>query len=576
MRKILYIFIVATFLAVFFGFSNSQAYDTNDTGWEIDKFNSDVVINEDRSATVKEDIDVNFNNLNKHGIYRYIPYKYSRNGNNYDVRIDVKSVTDQDGNSVSYEESRSSGNLELKIGDADKLISGSQHYTIEYFINRVINSFSDHDEFYWNATGNDWPVDIKEANIKITWPQNAEMFDNNCFTGSYGSNTSNCQIDVQDNSVNLSIRDVLTPGEGFTVVSGIKPGVIKQYSVWTQIEWFLQDNWGYLVPFLVLILLINNYYKKGKDPRDMKKTVVPEFAPPEKLSPAVMGTIYDEKVDTHDISAVIIDMAVRGYIKIKELEEKKILGIGSGKDYLLTDTKKIRNGLANYEMKIMDGLFKEDSLVKISELRNKFYIYIKDIKKDLYDTVKKDGYFEENPENVRNKYLAFGVVVLILGFFLPEFLVFFMGSFFPIMFAFVGSGILIIIFSFLMPKRTDKGVEITRQIKGFKLYMYTAERYRQKFNEDNKIFEKFLPYAMIFGIVKEWSKKFEKMQIDRPDWYEGRGAFYPVVFASSMSDMQTSMNSALISAPSSAGSGGSGFSGGGSGGGFGGGGGGSW
>ena len=144
------------------------------------------------------------------------------------------------------------------------------------------------------------------------------------------------------------------------------------------------------------------------------------------------------------------------------------------------------------------------------------------------------------------------------------------------MIALILSGVIILIFSPFMPKRTDKGVETTRQIKGFYMYMHTAERYRQHFNEKEKIFEKFLPYAMVFGIVKEWANAFKDMAIERPDWYIGTGNFYPIWFATSMIDMQNSMNSTLISPPSQAGGGGSGFSGGGAGGGFGGGGGGSW
>lgn len=574
-KKIFSLSIFAILFAIFLVCGSVSAYDEADTGWQINNFSSNVTIDKDRSVQVVEDIEVDFNSLKKHGIYRYMPYKYSRNGNNYEVRIDVKKIIDENGDTIKYEESKSGGNLSLKIGDADKLISGQVHYTIEYEINRVINSYDDHDEFYWNVTGNDWPVDIEKSSVNITWPEGAEMFDNSCFVGAYGANSEDCSTEVKGNTVNFSANEILSPGDGFTVVSGINPGVINKYSFWTSFWWFISDNWGFLIPFVVLIFLLKNYFQKGRDPKG-RETIVPEFAPPENLRPALMGTIYDEKVDTHDISAVIIDMAVKGFIKIKELEGKKILGIGGGKDYQFTDTKKPRNNLANYEKKIMTGLFEDGSPVKLSELRNKFYRHVKDIKKDLYETVQKDGYFEENPESVRNKYLAIGVIVFVLGFFIPQFLMIFTGSFFSMLFAFTVSGIMIIIFAFLMPKRTKRGVEVTRQIKGFKLYMHTAERYRQKFNEDNKIFEKFLPYAMMFGIVKEWAKKFEKMQIDRPDWYEGRGRFYPIYFATSIADMQTSMNSTLVSAPSSAGSGGSGFSGGGVGGGFGGGGGGSW
>jgi uncharacterized membrane protein len=327
------------------------------------------------------------------------------------------------------------------------------------------------------------------------------------------------------------------------------------------------------VPIVVLIVFFRNYYKNGKDPKG-KTTIVPEFAPPDKLHPAEMGTIIDEKVDTNDISAVIIDLAVRGYIKIKEIENKGLFGI-KNQDYEFVSMKKNTNDLENYEQEIYNGIFDGDESKKLSDLKEKFYTHVSVIKDNLYDKVLHDGYFSKNPSKIRNIYVGIGITVLVIGFALVFYS---LSAIFPLEYG-IGtsvSGIIVLIFAPFMPKRTDKGVETTRQIKGFKLYMNTAERYREQFNEKEKIFERYLPYAMVFGIVKEWAGKFKDMQIEKPDWYEGRGAFYPVMFASNISNMQNSVNSAMVSAPSSAGGGGSGFSGGGVGGGFGGGGGGSW
>ena len=574
--KKLFIYLILIFSLSFFTFSFAKAYDASDYGWKIDEFNVTADIESNRHVTITEEIKVDFDSLEKHGIYRYIPYTYYRNSNNYSVRISIDSITDENGKNINFEESRSGGNVELKIGDADKTISGKHDYIIKYNLERVINSFADHDELYWNVTGNDWPVEIDKSKITINWPEGAEIQDNVCYVGSYGENAQECEKNVSGSSVTFSIDNVLAPGEGFTIASAIKPGVIEQYSAWQIFWWFLADNWGYFIPTVVLILMIRKYLKSGKDPVG-KKTIVPEFDVPDKLTPALLGTVYDEKVDTHDISAVIIDMAVKGYITIKELEKKGIFGT---KDYEFTYTGKNVELLSKHEKEVMDGIFDSDyeknKTVKLSSLREKFYVHIKDIKDDLYSEVVKKGYFEKNPSVARNTYLGIGFGVIAFAFFGVPFAAIFTRSTTSLVVGSVISGIIIIIFSFSMPKRTDKGVEVTRQINGFKLYMHTAERYRQKFNEKEKIFEKFLPYAMVFGIVKEWAEKFKDMQLERPDWYTGRGPFVPVVFANDISNMQNSVNATMVSAPSSAGSGGSGFSGGGSGGGFGGGGGGSW
>lgn len=570
MRKIIF-YLLLLFTFSFLIFTDSRAYDYSDTGWTIAQFNSSAKIDTSQKVTVTEEITANFGTLSKHGIYRYIPYKYSRSGNNYNVRIKINSIIDDHGNSIQFNETRSGDNLTLKIGDPDQTVTGAQKYIINYEVERVINSFSDHDEFYWNVTGNDWPVPLENVKFNLSWPDNAVSTANVCYIGLYGSQDQNCQVDIDKNNISFTANQSINPGEAFTIVSGIKPGVLRPYSTWQIFSWFISDNWAYLIPLFVLFWLVYNYWKNGRDPRG-RTTIAPEFAPPDNLRPAVLGTVYDEKVDAKDISAIIIDLAVRGYLKIKETKSKGVFGIEST-DYEFVSTGKDQKNLAYYEKEILHGIFENDDTATLSDLKEEFYKRVKNIKDDLYKNVVKDGYFLKNPESIRNIYVGIGMTLVFLGIFFVVGTKIFGTQYLVVL---IVSGIFIIIFSFAMPKRTDKGVETTRQIKGFRLYMHTAERYRERFNEKEKIFEKFLPYAMVFGIVKEWANAFKDMQMERPDWYIGTGVFYPWIFADNMIAMQNTMNSTLIAPPSQAGAGGSGFGGGGVGGGFGGGGGGSW
>lgn len=576
MKKI--ILLILIFINILFFSSNAHAYDTNDTGWVINEFNVNAHININQSINIEEEIKVDFNSLEKHGIFRYMPYQYTRNGQNYNVKIKIASITDKNNKKIPYEQSTSDGNLILKIGDPDIFVTGEYTYNIKYEILRAINQFSDYDEFYWNVTGNDWPVEIKKANIIIKWPDNIKYYNNICFTGIYGSTNADCAFSETENNKNIisfAANNTLNPGEGFTIVSGIEKGIIKEISFWQKIVWFMSDNYPYLIPIFLFIYLFYTYRKHGRDPLG-KITIAPEFIPPMKLSPAVMGTLFDEKVDLKDISSVIIDLAVRGYLKIKETEKKALLGKKT--EYEFIKTGKSINDLDNYEQEIYNGIFSAgNDIVKLDDLKNKFYRNIPSIKNLLYQKVTKAKYFEKNPETVRNIYYAIGGVLIFLAFFTPGFLTTNAGLMIPFMASLIISGIMIMIFANFMPKRTLEGVEANRKIKGFKLYMETAEKYKQKFYEDKNIFHKYLPYAMMFGIVDKWANAFKNIDLEKPDWYEGnmRG-FQAVYFASLINNMQTNMNSALVSTPSSAGSGGSGFSGGGSGGGFGGGGGGSW
>ncbi|NIM46842.1 MAG: DUF2207 domain-containing protein, partial [Candidatus Aenigmarchaeota archaeon] len=268
--------------------------------------------------------------------------------------------------------------------------------------------------------------------------------------------------------------------------------------------------------------------------------------------------------------------AVRGYLKIKEVEGKAV--VFKKKDYIFYKLKEFSGDktLNSYEKKILEGIFSKGNEVKLSELKNKFYQDLKDIKKFLYNTSILFGYFKRSPEKIRNYYLTFGIVVFALGIFLLTSLR--LGLITAIV-SFMISGLIIIAFSFFMPRKTKKGVLAYEHALGFKLYLEKAEKYRLKFAEKENIFEKYLPYAMIFGVADKWAKAFADIYKNPPSWYEGYGPgpFNAVIFASSMNDFSRSTNSTFVSAPKGAAGGTSGFGGGGfSGGGFGGGGGGSW
>ena len=335
----------------------------------------------------------------------------------------------------------------------------------------------------------------------------------------------------------------------------------------------LKDNWILFIPVIVLGILLNLWYAKGKDPKG-RGTIIAQFDAPDNLTPAEVGTVIDEKVQNKDISSEIINLAVRGYLKITRIESKKL--IFKSTDYQL-DKLKIEDGLDNdFDKKLVKGLFGSKDSVKLSDLKNKFYDDLAKIKKQLYKVVVKKGYFPRNPNKVRGVYAGVGIVLVFITFFVgPIF-----GGFG--IFSLLSSAVLIIIFSFIMPVRTLKGVHAREHILGLKRYLSVAEKDRIEFHnapkKDPKQFEKLLPYAMVLGVEKKWAEQFKDIYSQQPGWYNdptGAG-FNSVVLANSLSSFSASANTTMVSRPSSASGGGSGFSGGGGGGGFGGGGGGSW
>ncbi|MFA6553514.1 MAG: DUF2207 domain-containing protein [Patescibacteria group bacterium] len=549
------------------------------TSESVKDISSSINVNVDGSFTVEEKITYDFGDVERHGIYRYLPYSYTRNGATYDVRIHVSSISIDDGLSVTYVPTRTNGNLMLKIGEADSTITGIHDYSINYSVQRAVNYFDDHEELYWNVTGNGWDVPIEQASVRITGPASFSQgtLEPACYSGVYGSTDQLCTVTVTSTGeAFIETTDALDAKAGLSFVVAWPQGTIEKPSTSQQLSWFLADNWPIGLPFIVLIVMGILWYTRGRDPKG-RGTVIPIYEPPNKLTAIELGTVVDEKLDPKDISSAIIQLAIGGYIKIREIEQKKLLGTKT--DYELIKLKEPDPHLRDYEQTIMKGLFEDGSPSTVSGLKNKFYKNLKDINKQVYTAVVTDGYFPMNPDKIRNSYRTVGIVLFaILGIF---------GNGFKNSLAFISllvSGAAIVLFARAMPRRTKLGVETNEQIKGFKWFLSVTETERLKFHnapaKSPQQFEQLLPYAMVLGVEKEWAKQFEGMYLTPPGWYEGQpgtifGAWY---LATSLSSMNTTMNTAIVSKPGGrAGGGGSGFGGGGfSGGGFGGGGGGSW
>jgi uncharacterized membrane protein len=320
---------------------------------------------------------------------------------------------------------------------------------------------------------------------------------------------------------------------------------------------------------------------KGRDQID-KKIIVPEYSPPDEIRPYLLGSLKDEMVDIQDITSSIIDLAYRGYIKIKEFGAKEVLGIKLKKaDFELIKQKEF-NDLSEPEKELMDAVFGTKERTTTNDLKNKFYTRLPGIKKKIYEELVSAKYFDEKPDSVRTKYLGIGFLMIIVAVGLVI-----VSTILPI---FIGMaitmcilGIIILFLSKHMPSKTELGSKVFHKVLGFKMYMETAEKYRVQ-NLTPETFEKFLPYAIVFGIEKQWAEKFKDIYKGKPDWYEGDiSTFNTIYLVNSLSNFNTTTASAMTVSPSSSGtasgggwSGGGGFSGGFSGGGGGGGGGGAW
>lgn len=533
----------------------------------IDDFQAELKINQDNSVEVAETIVYNFGDLQRHGLYRDLPYRYFARGGKFTVKIKVLGVTNEENQPLNFQVRKQDGNIQIKIGDENVLVSGRQTYKISYRLNRVINFFNDHDELYWNVTGNSWPVAIDRAGIVVKLPSGilASTLTTDCYTGLVGSTEQNCQVtNITNSQVGYSSFNTLLANEGLTVVLGWPKGILTPPSVLQQIGWVLKDNPLLLLPLLVLLIMMLLWYAHGRD-LGTKKTVIPFYEAPAGLLPVEVGTLIDERVNLRDISSTFIHLAVRGYLKIKKLK---------GNDWELIKTKDFTN-LPGWEQEFAEEVFKNTQQIKLSELKNRFYKYLPKLKGQVYDSLVNKKLFPVSPPTVRNFYLLIAVGLFVFGLVV---LPFFNGGF--NIGALILSAVLIILIGQVMPRKTAEGSAICQEIKGYKLYLGVAEKARLNFHNAPKmtpeVFEQHLPYAMALGVEKKWAGQFANIYVTPPSWYQGDfTAFNTLALVGALDSFDSHSRSVITSQPGAAG-GHSGFGGGSSGGGFGGGGGGSW
>jgi uncharacterized membrane protein len=552
----------------------------------INKFHADISINEDSSFTVKERIDVEFHRL-KHGIYREIPFKYTdERGNTIKTPLEVLSVTDESGNEWKYKTKKTGNVINIRIGDPKKYVEGHQKYVITYKVVNAILFFDDHDELYWNVTGNYWWAPIKEAsaNITLTVKKKSENLWAACYTGTLGSKESQCSFETSINNGEFFTKKNLNSREGFTIAFGWDKGLISPPSSWERFLWTIdiKENWVFLLPFFSLVFMISLWNARGRDPK-VKEAVTVMYEPPKynkvPLTPGEVGTLVDEKLDPRDITSTIVGLAVKGYIKIEESKTEGL--ILDSTDYYLAKVKEPDENLSPFERILMNSIFPKELRIPgkmVSEMKNDFYKYLDLLKSTLYGELINKKYFLVSPEKIRRVYLTAGIALTVFSIIAFAWLTSPVKS----IIAGVLMGVPALAFARVMPAKTRTGASVYMDILGFQEFMHRAEKDKLERIGDKDLFSKFLPYAIALDVVDNWAKAFEGIYQELPEWYVSHGefrTFSPYSFSRSLNSATSSLSSAMFSSPRGSGIGGiGGGSGGGgfSGGGFGGGGGGSW
>ncbi|OGL37887.1 hypothetical protein A3B63_00300 [Candidatus Saccharibacteria bacterium RIFCSPLOWO2_01_FULL_49_22] len=583
-----------------------SAQGVND--FKIRSFEADYFLSRDEQKTsilnVIEKITAEFPDIDQnHGILRAIPQTY----NDHTVSMTIESIKNESGLAHQYTTYEQNDNLVLKIGDPGVYAHGQQTYVIRYSLRNVVRNFPTHDEFYWDVNGDQWQQVFSSvtARIHVQSALESTLKDGmRCYAGVFSqTGEDRCTIEkLKDGSetvVAVNALDPLQAYETLTFVLAFEPGTfvpgpeIARETFLKRAVFIASAIAVAIPPLSASWFMFKRWRKFGDDPKG-RGVIIAEYEPPKNFNTLTSDFLLSQKLRNQAFSAAVVELAIARYINIHEIPKKGLFG---KTDYEL-ELVKAPDGLSKEQKKVVETIFsaaepgakvKISDIKKSSSLRRTVFEAMKDLEDELSAGMHKQGFFIKDPKKVKRGYVYWGAGVLGIGFaglFVPFIA--------PLGIGLLLAGLVMLIFSYFMPARSAAGVEAHDALLGLKDYIKLAEADRLKFGQSPegaekikngsydpnspkmrvKLFESLLPYAMLFGLEKQWGKQFEGIYSSSPGWYDGHVTAFNAAYIGSSLNSFSSASSQTFTSPSS--SGGGGFSGGGAGGGGGGGGGGGW
>jgi len=598
-------------------------FDSSSAPVEILSFDATYDVAADGTLHVIEDIRVQYNTTRR-GIIRTIPLVYDLDGPVWFelpdgepsqwqrlLELDDLSVTSAsapDDVQVTRPSKVTGGtDIAIRIGEEDTFISGEHSYRISYTIKGSLNRTEAGTELYWNVTGNGWDMPIRSATAAFTGA-GLSRETHACFQGGNYSSLP-CTVRAVDGGLVMSAGP-LQVYEGMTSVVVFDPAQLAAPDPilrrrWTPLRALYGNSLAIPLTVLTTLLAFGGLgvlmWRQGRDrvargaitvdgrldhnagvrrPLGSARVTAVEFRPPDDLRPAELGLVVDERVDPVDISATVVDLAVRGFLTITEVEKKRLL-VFSSTDWKLTKVDRGQGSLLNYEQMLMNGLFSDGDEVSVGDLKGSFAEDYQKVQRGIYEQGRKRGWFNRRPDKERTIWLGIGGAATFVSTGLALAAFFFTEVALATV-PFLLAGLTLMSRHDVMPHRTVKGSDALRRTLGFREFIETAEAGRMEFAEKEHLFVDYLPYAVVFGATEKWAKTFADLGVDTAAavggfWYGSHvssGQFDARRFSDGLADFSNNVGTSLSTVPSS--SGGSGFSGGFSGGGMGGGGGSSW
>jgi uncharacterized membrane protein YgcG len=541
-------------------------------------FHSDIRVFPDGMLEVTETITVRAEGHQiRRGIYRDFPVDYEdRLGNNYSIRLEPLGVLRND-RPEAFHTVQSGRDVRTYFGSRNRYLDHGEHtYVFRYRVNRMLGFFEQHDELYWNVTGNNWvfPIDRATATVTLEFEAPREALIVDGYTGRFGSKAQDYgrYLDEQG-AVHFAANNTLRPAHGLTIVVGWPKGFVTEPTAVTRIGWLLQDNLNLLLAasgfLLLLAYFIPVWLRHGKDPEE--GVIVTRYEPPRGFSPASLRYIRQMYYDHKVMTAAIVNLAVKGYLEISQ--------DGDTHELRKLDAMHAHGALAPGEKELYEELFAKQDAVKLENSNHEVLGGARSAHRKSLVNDYKQHYFKTNgllniPAIII--VIAFTVLALKTG----------NGATLPVIATIVLSFATMAFFATVMKRPTLRGRKLLDEMMGFSDYLEIAEKdemnLRNPPDKTPQLFEAMLPYALALGVEQAWSEKFADVLAAlrspdgsawHPSWYHGdwNTANLPDTTSALSSGLNSAVSSSVSPPGSSSGGGGGGSSGGGGGGGGGGG-----
>ena len=541
-------------------------------------FHSDIEVQPDGWIEVTETITVRAEGARiRRGIYRDFPTIYRDSyGNRHEATYQPLALLRNDV-AEDFHSERLSNGVRSYFGSAGRLLAPGVHsYAFRYRASRMLGFFADFDELYWNVTGLEWafPIDRASATIALDFPGDPQILSFAAFTGPMGSTGKDFTARAErPGTVSFEAARVLAPHEGLTVVVSWPKGFIAEPGTIQRINWLLSDNVNLIVAlaglFGMFVYFIPVWRNYGRDPE--QGLIVTRYEPPERFSPASLRYIQQMYYDNKVMTAAVVNLAVKGYLRIDN----------SGDLHTLkqTDPGDHPPPMAIGEKELQDALFADGATVILDDENHKLISASRSAHRWSLKRDYAGRYFKTNG--------LLSMPGLIIAFAAAIFAVNVGAGPTP---AVIGVIVLMVVtffvFLVIMKRPTGLGRKLLDEILGFRDYLEIAEKdemnLRNPPQKTPQLFEKYLPFALAMGVEQQWAERFASVLDDlrgpsdssyHPSWYDGSWDSEDIGSNTSgiMSGLDSAISSSVIPPGSSSGGGSGGISGGGGGGGGGGG-----